>query len=183
MHWPDAPRIGINIAPVQLRDTTLPQKLLNVLSECGFPAARLEIEITEDAIVSDIDTAKATLNSLKNLGVRVALDDFGIGYSSLKSLLDLPFDVLKIDQSFVQSMTDSEDAFSIVKTIIALAKNLGLEVTAEGIETESQALALQALGCERGQGFYLGRPLPGLGHVNKSNSLDGKSYSKVKRRR
>jgi diguanylate cyclase (GGDEF)-like protein/PAS domain S-box-containing protein len=165
-HWPGAPRIGINIAPLQLRDVALPQKLLKVMSECGFPPARLEIEITEDALVPDMKAANAILVSLKNLGVRVALDDFGIGYSSLKYLLDLPFDLLKIDQSFVQSMGESKDALTIVKTIVQLGKNLGLEVTAEGIETESQVLTLRALGCERGQGFYLGRPSPGVNCVN-----------------
>jgi predicted signal transduction protein with EAL and GGDEF domain len=181
MNWPGAPRIGINIAPLQLRDVALPQKLLNVLSECGFPPGRLEIEITEDALVSDMKTAKATLASLKNLGVRVALDDFGIGYSSLKYLLDLPFDVLKIDQSFVQSMIESKDAFTIVKAIIQLAKNLGIEVTAEGIETERQALALQSLGCERGQGFYLGRPLQG-GDCARDASILGPPVYRTKRR-
>jgi diguanylate cyclase (GGDEF)-like protein len=178
-HWPGAPRIGINIAPLQLRDIALPQKLLRVLAECGFPPARLEIEITEDALVTDMRTANTILASLKNLGVRVALDDFGIGYSSLKYLLDLPFDVLKIDQSFVQSMNECEDALTIVKSIIQLGKNLGLEVTAEGIETESQALTLQALGCERGQGFYLGRPLPGTNCLNDANLFPAAGRPKV----
>jgi diguanylate cyclase (GGDEF)-like protein/PAS domain S-box-containing protein len=180
-HWPGAPQIGINIAALQLRDVALPQKLLKVLSECDFPPARLEIEITEDALVSDMKTANATLASLKNLGVRVALDDFGIGYSSLKYLLDLPFDALKIDQSFVQSMIEKEDALTIVKTIIQLGKNLGLEVTAEGIETEGQSLTLQALGCERGQGFYLGRPLPGVERLSDASTLGHESQSSIKR--
>jgi diguanylate cyclase (GGDEF)-like protein/PAS domain S-box-containing protein len=180
-HWPGAPRIGINIAPLQLRDVALPQKLLKVLSECSFPAARLDIEITEDALVSDMKTANVILASLKKLGVRVVLDDFGTGYSNLKYLLDLPFDVLKIDQSFVQSMGESEDAFAIVKAIIQLAKNLGLEVTAEGIETESQALALQALGCERGQGFYLGRPSPGVNCLSDASILGRANKSSIKR--
>jgi diguanylate cyclase (GGDEF)-like protein/PAS domain S-box-containing protein len=181
MNWPGAPRIGINIAPLQLRDVALPQKLLKVLSECGFPPGRLEIEITEDALVSDMETAKTTLASLKNLGVRVALDDFGTGYSNLKYLLDLPFDVLKIDQSFVQSMIENEDAFTVVKAILQLGRNLGLEVTAEGIETESQALALQSLGCERGQGFYLGRPLPSLDGVSNASILGRGNNPSVKR--
>jgi diguanylate cyclase (GGDEF)-like protein/PAS domain S-box-containing protein len=179
-HWPGAPRIGINIAPLQLRDVALPQKLLKVLSECNFPPARLDVEITEDALVSDLKTANATLASLKKQGVRVALDDFGTGYSSLKYLIDLPFDVLKIDQSFVQSMSESKDALTIVKAIIQLAKNLGLEVTAEGIETENQALALQALGCDRGQGFYLGRPSPGVDRLT-AGILGNESKSSTKR--
>jgi diguanylate cyclase len=158
LHWPGGPRLSLNIAPAQLHDAALPQKLLRVMAECGFPPARLEIEITEDALVADFEAARALLASLKNLGVRIALDDFGTGYSSLRHLRELPFDVLKIDRSFVHSMTDSDEALSIVRTIVHLAKSLGLAVTAEGIETHSQAAELQALGCERGQGYLLGRP-------------------------
>src|SRR6185312_9854518 len=93
-----------------------------------------------------------------NVGVKISLDDFGTGYSSLRHLRELPFDHLKIDRSFVTNMSESDEALSIVKTIVQLAKNLGLGVTAEGIETAAQAEELQALGCERGQGFHLGRP-------------------------
>jgi diguanylate cyclase (GGDEF)-like protein len=161
LNWPGAPRLSLNIAPAQLRDTSLPQQILSVLAECGFPPARMEVEITEDALVSDFEMAKAILTSFKNLGIRVALDDFGTGYSSLRHLRELPFDALKIDRSFVNSMNDSAEALSIVKTIVQLARNLGLGVTAEGIETALQAQELQALGCDRGQGFYLGRPAAG----------------------
>ncbi len=132
-----------------------------MLSECGFPPSRLEVEITEDALVSDFEAARAILMSFKNLGIRVALDDFGTGYSSLRHLRELPFDVLKIDQSFIHSMADSNEALTIVKTIVQLAKNLGLAVTAEGIESAGQAAQLQELGCDRGQGFHLGRPALG----------------------
>lgn len=166
LNWPGRPRIAINISAVQLRDVALAQKLLKVLSECGFPAARLEIEITEDALVSDVEAAKVILISLKNLGVRVALDDFGTGYSSLQHLRDLPFDDLKIDQSFVRTMGSSDDSLVIVKTIIQLAKSLKLDVTAEGIETEAQEKALRALGCERGQGFYFGCPFQALSPID-----------------
>ncbi|MFZ2031587.1 MAG: EAL domain-containing protein [Vitreimonas sp.] len=158
LDWPERPRLSLNIAPSQLRDAALPQKLLKVLTACGFPPARLEIEITEDALVCDFDGARLLLLSLKNLGMRIALDDFGTGYSSLKHLRELPFDVLKIDRSFVTDMGDSSEAMSIVKTIVQLAKSLGLGVTAEGIETSQQAQELTAIGCERGQGFLLGRP-------------------------
>ena len=159
--WPGAPRISLNISPVQLKDAALPQKVLKVLTEAGFPPQRLEVEITEDALVSDFDAARAILVSLKNQGVHIALDDFGTGYSSLRHLRELPFDVLKIDRSFIQSMTDSEEAHTLVKTIVSLAKNLGLGVTAEGIESAEHAQALKALGCEVGQGFHFGRPVSG----------------------
>jgi diguanylate cyclase (GGDEF)-like protein len=159
--WAGAPRISLNISPVQLKDAALPQKLLKVLAECGFPPQRLEIEITEDALVTDFDEARAILISLKNQGVHIALDDFGTGYSSLRHLRELPFDVLKIDRSFVQSMSESEDACTMIRTIVSLAKNLGLGVTAEGIETIEDAAVLQALGCELGQGYLYGRPAAG----------------------
>ncbi|HYD86051.1 MAG TPA: EAL domain-containing protein [Vitreimonas sp.] len=158
LNWPGAPRISLNIAPVQLHDRALPQKLLQVLSECGFPPARLEIELTEDALVADLDAARTLLASLKNMDVRISLDDFGTGYSSLRHLRELPFDSLKIDRSFIRNMSDDEEALAIVKTIVQMAKSLGLGVTAEGIETERQAAELEALGCERGQGYHLGRP-------------------------
>ena len=173
--WPGAPTISLNIAAIQLRDAALPQKLLKVLVECGFPPQRLEIEITEDALVSDFDAARDILTSLKNLGVSVALDDFGTGYSSLRHLRELPFDELKIDRSFVHSMHDSEEALTIVRTIVQLAHSLGLGVTAEGVETEEQARALQALGCQTGQGFLLGRPgaEPVRSIVAETNELAG----------
>ncbi len=159
--WPGGPRISLNISPIQLRDAALPQKLLKVLAARGFPAGRLEIEITEDALITDFEAARLALTSLKNQGVHIALDDFGTGYSSLRHLRELPFDVLKIDRSFVQSMSESDEARIFIKTIVALAKNLGLGVTAEGIETEGEADALRALGCELGQGYFYGRPAAG----------------------
>ncbi len=170
--WPGAPQIAMNIAPIQLRDLALPQRLLKLLSECGFAPARVEIEVTEDALVSDIATAKVVLTSFKNLGMQLALDDFGTGYSSLQHLSELPFDTMKIDQSFVRSMNDSENGLTVVKAIVQLAKSLGLGLIAEGIETEHQALALRELGCDRGQGFYLGRPRPGIAYVQERSRKD-----------
>jgi diguanylate cyclase len=161
LHWIGAPRISLNVAAIQLKDAALPQKILKVLAECGFPPARLEIEVTEDALVGDFDAARAILTSFKNLGIAIALDDFGTGYSSLRHLRELPFDELKIDKSFVQTVNDSDEALSIVRTIVQLAKSLGLGVTAEGVETAAQARMLEDLGCERGQGFLLGRPEAG----------------------
>lgn len=179
--WSESTHLSINISPIQLRDVAFPQRLLKVLLECGFPPARVEIEITEDAIIADFETALVTLTSLKNLGIRVALDDFGTGYSSLQNLRKLPFDILKIDKSFVQSMNDGGDALVIVKAIVQLAKNLGLSVTAEGIETESQLLTLRALGCDRGQGFLLG--VPGAGPlIANENSFGRMPRTKRSRR-
>lgn len=170
-HWPNTPSLALNIAPAQLRQPALTQSLLRVLSDCDFSPSRLEIEITEDALIDDLDVAQMTLASLKEQGVRVAIDDFGIGYSRLQHLRELSIDALKIDKSFVQSIDDSDDALLLVKAIIQLGTTLGLAVTAEGIEAASQVTALRALGCDRGQGYYLGRPTPGadrlidLGHL------------------
>lgn len=118
--------------------------------------------MTETALVADFDAARIILMSLKNQGMHIALDDFGTGYSSLRHLRELPFDVLKIDRSFVSGMSDSEEARTLIRTIIALAKNLGLGVTAEGVETAEHAAALQALGCELGQGYHFGRAVAGV---------------------
>jgi EAL domain-containing protein (putative c-di-GMP-specific phosphodiesterase class I) len=146
------------------------------LSESNVPPSRLEIEITEHAVVTEIDAAREMLASLKRLGARTALDDFGVRYSSLRNLKELSVDALKIDKSFVQSLEDSEDGRAIVKAIIQMAKTLGLAVTAEGIETASQAAALLALGCERGQGFYLGRPSPlPLARADQREGLAGQA--------
>jgi EAL domain-containing protein (putative c-di-GMP-specific phosphodiesterase class I) len=102
--------------------------------------------------------------------VRIVLDDFGMGYSSLQNLSEMPFDALKIDQFFVMSMNDRKESLTIVKTILQLAKTLNLEVVAEGIETEEQALSLRMLGCEQGQGFYLGRPSPGFNSASRPSA-------------
>jgi diguanylate cyclase (GGDEF)-like protein len=159
--WPGAPLLSVNISPVQLRDPMLPQKLMQVLTETGFPPGRLQAEITESALVADFDEARAILVSLRNLGVRIALDDFGTGYSSLRHLRELPFDSLKIDRSFVQDLIDNAESQTLVQTIVDLARNLGLKLTAEGIETPTCAQALELIGCETGQGFWFGRPASG----------------------
>ncbi len=157
--WPGAPLLSVNISPVQLRDPDMPQKILKVLIETGFPPSRLQVEITESALVTDFDLARASLNSFRNQGVKVALDDFGTGYSSLRHLRELPFDNLKIDRSFIQHMSDNDEARRIVLTIVDLARNLGLALTAEGIETPDNVEALKAIGCETGQGYLFGRPV------------------------
>ena len=156
---PGALRLSLNISTVQLPEPVLAQQVLKILTECAFPAARLGIEITEDGLVSDFYQARQLLQSLKNLGVQVALDDFGTGYFSLRHLRELPFDVLKIDKSFVDDVTNCDQARSIIKTIVDLARNFSVKVTAEGVETAEQAALLAALGCDTAQGFYFGRPL------------------------
>ena len=156
--WTEPMTLALNISPIQLRDALLPDRLLAVLEETGFDPERLEVEITENALVEDFEAAKRILTTLKARGVQIALDDFGAGHSSLNHLRELPFDSLKIDRSFIASMHDSAESRTIVDAIIALSHSLGLATVAEGIETAESAAHLVALGCEMGQGFLYGQP-------------------------
>jgi len=157
--WPAYATLSINISPIQLKDPWLSGRLLAILAETGFQPSRLIVEVTENAIIDDIDLVAEVFTSLQNSGIRIALDDFGKGYSSLNHLRQLHFDHLKIDSSFVLSM-DSAGSRKIVSAIAGLGKALGMPVTAEGVETIASADALRALGCEQAQGFLFGRPIP-----------------------
>ncbi|HVV32954.1 MAG TPA: EAL domain-containing protein [Vitreimonas sp.] len=148
--------LAVNISPSQIRDQWFPEKVLRTLRETGFPAQRLEIEVTESAMIGDIQRAKSSLMSLKNQGVRIALDDFGTGYSSLFLLRALPIDKLKIDRSFVSSLVTDRESATIVGALVGLGKALGLQITAEGVEDEATSKALQTMGCEFAQGFLYG---------------------------
>jgi diguanylate cyclase (GGDEF)-like protein len=159
-NWDPSLTIAINISPVQLKDPLLAQKILGKLARHGFPAQRISIEITENAIIADEGNARITIESLKNQGMRIGLDDFGTGYSSLHHLRVLPFDKIKIDKSFVMNIDEDPEALKIVKAIIGLANSLELPVIAEGIESPSIADTLSQLGCAQGQGYLFGRPLP-----------------------
>lgn len=158
--WPAHLKIAVNISPIQFRDRHLSERILKVLTETGFPAARLELEITETAILDDRELAMTTVQSLKNVGISISLDDFGTGYASLSQLQALPFDRIKIDRSFVGNLTSNEQSEAIVKTIADLARALKLPVTAEGVESEATAHLLQSMGCQDGQGWLFGRAVP-----------------------
>jgi EAL domain-containing protein (putative c-di-GMP-specific phosphodiesterase class I) len=160
LHWDASLLIAVNLSPVQLKDPLLAQRITKLLVETGFPAQRLELEITESSLFDDLDLALVTITSLKNLGITISLDDFGTGYSSLTQLQALPFDRIKIDRSFVASMGENEESAAIVGAIMSLGASLKLPVTAEGIETDAVRLSLEALGCAQGQGWHFGRPLP-----------------------
>ena len=149
----------MNISPSQVRDQWFPEKVLRTLRETGFPAHRLEIEVTESAMIGDIQRAKTSLMSLKNQGVKIALDDFGTGYSSLSLLRELPIDKLKIDRSFVSGMTADRECATIVGALVGLGKALGLGVTAEGVEDGETVAALRAIGCELAQGYLFGHAI------------------------
>ena len=130
-----------------------------VLSETGLPAHLLEIEVTECVLISDKAKIATALSELSGLGVSIALDDYGTGYSSLSYLKALPLNRLKVDRSFVCDLT-AADIHPIVETLIQLGKSLGLSVIAEGIEDDAQSRILADLGCDDGQGFHYGRPVP-----------------------
>lgn len=148
--------LAVNISPSQVRDQWFPEKVLRTLRETGFPAQRLEIEVTESAMIGDVQRAKTALMSLKNQGVKIALDDFGTGYSSLFLLRELPIDKLKIDRSFVSTLTADRENATIVGALVGLGKALGLSVTAEGVEDQATADALAAMNCEFVQGYLYG---------------------------
>jgi predicted signal transduction protein with EAL and GGDEF domain len=159
-HWAGELTLAVNVSPVQFRDPLLGQRILQLVTETGFPPARLEIEITESSLLEDQDLALATVESLKNCGVSISLDDFGTGYASLTQLQSLPFDRIKIDRSFVASLLDDQQSSAIVSTIASLGKSLHLPVTAEGVESEEVRARLQSLGCADGQGWLWGKAVP-----------------------
>lgn len=159
--WPGVVTIAVNISPVQFKDPLLAQRIIKLLNETGFPAQRLEIEITESAILEDRSLAVSTIESLKNLGIRISLDDFGTGYASLSQLRELPFDRIKIDKSFVASVMDDKQSNAIVQAIATLGRSLGMPITAEGVETEIINQRIQELGCSDVQGWLFGRAIPG----------------------
>lgn len=154
-----APHLSLNVSAAQLEESDFAQKLLKVLDEAKFPPARLEVELTEAALVTDLAAARTVVHALQEKGVHVALDNFGAGHASLTQLRLLPFDKLKIDRSFVRAMTANKEAAIMVRAMISMAKSLELVVVAEGVETEDQARALASLGCDMAQGYYFGRAM------------------------
>jgi diguanylate cyclase (GGDEF)-like protein len=157
--WDPKLTISVNISPVQLKDPWLAQKIVKLLVETGFPASRLEVEITESSLFKNLSLAQSIVGSLKNQGIQIALDDFGTGYSSLAHLRALPFDRIKIDRSFVSSMIENAESAAIVSAIAGLGASLDVPITAEGIEDEAIIGKLRALGCTKGQGWFFGQPL------------------------
>ncbi len=158
--WSHPLIIAVNISAVQLHSSQFSHKVHEILLQTGLPARRLELEITETALVRDMDRALTTLRQIKALGVRIAMDDFGTGYSSLANLRSFPFDKIKIDGSFVRSVDRNEQAAAIVRAVLGLGKGLQLPVLAEGIETPGELQFLASELCAEGQGYYLGRPAP-----------------------
>jgi c-di-GMP phosphodiesterase Gmr len=152
--------INVNLSPIQMARDDVASMFEEALRYSGVSGKRLTVELTESAIIADPDKARKLLVALKDLQMPIAMDDFGTGYSNLASLHSLPIDILKIDRSFVSTMLEDKDKQAIVRTILSLAESLNLHVTAEGIETQELAHALQSMGCGHGQGFYFARPMP-----------------------
>jgi diguanylate cyclase (GGDEF)-like protein len=158
--WDPAIKISVNISPWQLADGWLAQRIVRILAETGFPAERLVVEVTESSLFADIELAKTIATSLKNQGIRLALDDFGTGFSSLSHLRSLPFDIIKIDRTFVSNINSKRESVAIVRAVTTLASALSVPVCIEGIENKSAFDAVIRLGCQIGQGWYFGKPMP-----------------------
>ncbi|WP_298254748.1 EAL domain-containing protein [Bradyrhizobium sp.] len=156
--WKMPLKVAVNVSAVQLHNATFAQELHQILIETGLPARRLEIEITETALVRDLNRTLATLRQVKALGVEIAMDDFGTGYSSLSNLRAFPFDRIKIDRSFIKQVNTNQQAATIVRAVLGLGKGLGLPVIAEGVETNDELRFLQEESCDEVQGYLLGRP-------------------------
>lgn len=169
--------VAINVSPKHFVDDTLPASVKRAIDRAGIDPALVELEITEGVTVHNVEEAIETLTALKALGVSIAIDDFGTGYSSLAYLQQLPLDTLKIDQSFVRRMGEKGSSTTIVKAIIGLAHNLGLELIAEGVETQEQYDLLRQFGCQLGQGFLFSRPVPAedFARIMELEALDKKS--------
>jgi diguanylate cyclase (GGDEF)-like protein len=154
--WPGDVTLAFDIFPSQIRDRALKTRIISILQETGLAASRLEIEITESALVHDLDAARDTLGSLRDIGVKIALANFGTGYSSLYHLRNFKLDRIKIDRSFVESLSSNIESAKIIDALIGLGRGLGLTVTADGVGTIQQGTSLLETGCEQGQGLMFG---------------------------
>jgi diguanylate cyclase (GGDEF)-like protein len=158
--WPADIKLAFNISPIQLRNDSLGLRIMTILGDTGFDPHRLEIEITESALVDNLENAQRVIDQLRQSGIRIALDDFGTGYATLRQLQTLHLDKIKIDRSFVDHVSQDNDSMVIVRAVLGLASGLGLTTTAEGIEDAEQLAYLRAHGCAEGQGYLFGKAIP-----------------------
>jgi EAL domain-containing protein (putative c-di-GMP-specific phosphodiesterase class I) len=156
--WTRPLSVAVNVSAAQLYNPNFVKELHQILLETGLPPRRLEIEITETALVRDFNRALTALRQIKALGIGIAMDDFGTGYSSLSNLRAFPFSKIKIDGSFIKSVNSNEQAATIVRAVLGLGRGLGLPVLAEGVETDAEFRFLQDECCDEVQGYLLGRP-------------------------
>ena len=160
LRWPQHIRVAVNLSPVQFRSPELVHAVFSALAASHLAPGRLELEITESALLHDNDVVLEKLHQLKSYGVQIAMDDFGTGYSSLSYLRSFPFDKIKIDQSFVRGLGSREDSLAIIRAVISLGRNLGMTITAEGVETRSQLSVLRQERCDEVQGFLFSPAVP-----------------------
>src|SRR5262249_47635784 len=158
--WGRELQIAVNLSPIQFRHGDLAGLVHSVLIETGLSPGRLQLEITESVLISDLSRALAILRRLKAMGVQIAMDDFGTGYSSLSYLQAFPFDTIKIDQAFISNLERNAQSAAIVRAVIGLARGLGLPVVAEGVETQEQLRFLTRESCNEVQGYLIGKPRP-----------------------
>ncbi len=158
LFWPRELFLSFNLSSAQLMDPGTADNILSILSRVGLDPHRLELEITETAVMTSADTAQRIISELQGAGVRISLDDFGTGQSSLGRLRDFTFDKVKIDRAFVSRISSDRPSEHIIKAIVAMCEGLDLEVVAEGIEEQAEEEKLRALGCAMGQGYFYGRP-------------------------
>jgi predicted signal transduction protein with EAL and GGDEF domain len=158
--WPHPLKVAVNLSPVQFSAPDLYSVVKSALAESGLAPARLELEITERLFIEDSEEILSTLHRLKELGVRIAMDDFGTGYSSLSYLRNFPYDMIKVDRTFVTDLEAGTEHVAIVQAVVSIARALGMTTTAEGVETEAQKEYLSALGCDQAQGHLFSAPVP-----------------------
>jgi diguanylate cyclase (GGDEF)-like protein/PAS domain S-box-containing protein len=159
--WPGNTKVAVNLSPIQMLNSNLVPVVIGALAAAGLPASRLELEITESVLMQNTEATVAALHQLRSLGVKISMDDFGTGFSSLSYLRRFPFDKLKIDRCFISDLSrHDQSGIAIVRSVAALAKNLGMITTAEGVETAEQVELVRMIGCTEVQGFYFGRPQP-----------------------
>jgi EAL domain-containing protein (putative c-di-GMP-specific phosphodiesterase class I) len=160
--WPEDLKLAVNLSPLQIRlGEAIVRSVATALAESGLAPHRLELEITESVLLSNTVETLATLHRLRGLGLRIAMDDFGTGHSSLSYLRQFPFDKVKIDRSFVRDLGTHRDSDMIVHAVVDLCKLLGMATTAEGVETLAQMERVVAIGCSEAQGYLFSRPVPG----------------------
>jgi EAL domain-containing protein (putative c-di-GMP-specific phosphodiesterase class I) len=158
--WPADLLLTFNVSAVQLRDPTFGLRLLSIVAETDFDPRRLEIEITETALVENVEIVRTVIAQLRQSGIRVALDDFGTGYATLSQLLSLEIDKIKIDKSFVDRLDQRSSGQVIIRAILGMARGFGLTTTAEGVEDKRQLAYLKQHGCNEGQGYLFSKAMP-----------------------
>jgi EAL domain-containing protein (putative c-di-GMP-specific phosphodiesterase class I) len=158
--WPCSLSVAVNLSPLQFKELDICQTVTDALVRSGLSADRLQLEITETVLLRNQESTIENIRRLRELGVRVAIDDFGTGYSSLSTLINFPFDRIKIDRSFVHNLLSKRESRSIIQAVVQLANSLGLQTTAEGVESQGELDYLKRMGCTEAQGYLFSKAVP-----------------------